>query len=143
MIGVASNSPTASRNPPPIVRLVLADDHPAARRALREVLEKETWIEVVGEAADGREAVRRARELEPNVVLMDVAMPELSGLEATRRIVAEQPAVRVIAVSMHDDPRFVAGMLEAGAAAYVLKDEALRQLAPAIRRVTSAETVAS
>ena len=124
------------RHPPALVRLVLADDHQLARRALRELVEKEPWIEVVGEAVDGREAVRQTRELEPDVVLMDIMMPGMNGLEATREIAASLPGVQVIAVSMHDSPRFVEGMLEAGAAAYVLKDDAYRELTAAIRRVT-------
>lgn len=133
----SSNVTPWNRRPP--TRVVLADDHEMSRRALRELLDNELWIEVVGEAADGREAVRQAREFEPDVVLMDVAMPGLNGLEATRIIADQLPRVRVIAVSMHDDRRFVEAMLGAGAADYVLKDDAYRELAVAIHRVMGSQ----
>ena len=101
------------------------------------LLEKLGGITIVGEAGNGISAVRRARDLKPDLVLMDVAMPDLNGIEATRRIMTESPGVKVIALSMHADKRFVRGMFAAGAAGYVLKGSAFEELAAAIRTVTA------
>jgi len=107
------------------------------------MLEKEHDIKVLGEAEDGRMIQRLARELAPDVIIMDVAMPDLNGIEATRQIVAELPGIKIIALSMHDDRRFVLNMLKAGAAGYMLKDCAFKDLAKAIRVVMSHKTYLS
>ena len=117
------------------VHILLADDHRIVREGLRARLEKRTDFEVVGEAADGIEAVRLAGELEPSVVILDVTMPGLNGIEATRRIVAARPGVRVLVLSMHADRRYVIEALKAGACGYVLKDSAFDELIHAIESV--------
>lgn len=117
------------------IKIILADDHKIVRQGLRTMLEKESDIEVMGEADDGRMAVRLARELSPQVVIMDVGMPDLNGIEATRQVLAECPGIKVIALSMHSDRRFVMNMLKAGASGYLLKDSAFEELATAIRMV--------
>jgi len=119
------------------LRILLVDDHQIVREGLRILLEKEPDMEVAAEAEDGRAAVRLAREVSPQVVIMDVAMPDLNGIEATRQIVAECPGIKVIALSMHADRRFVANMLKAGASGYLLKDSAFEELARAIRTVAA------
>jgi DNA-binding NarL/FixJ family response regulator len=113
------------------------------REGLRSMLEKEPGIKVVGEAEDGRKTLRMARELTPDVIIMDVAMPDLNGIEATRQIVAEFPTIKVIALSMHDDRRFVLNMIKAGAKGYQLKDSAFKDLAKAIRMVVANKTYLS
>lgn len=117
------------------LRLLLADDHGMFREGLRALIEKQTDLEVVGEAANGREAVRLARDLTPTVVVMDVSMPDLSGVEATRQILKRRPEVKIVALSMHSDRRFVVEMLRAGAQGYLLKDCAYEELVRAIRTV--------
>ncbi|MCU0294095.1 MAG: response regulator transcription factor [Thermoanaerobaculaceae bacterium] len=117
------------------VRIVLADDHRMVREGLRDLLERRTDLQVVGEAADGETAARLARELRPDIVILDVSMPRLNGIEATRRIVAECPTVKVLALSMHSDRRFVIEMLKAGASGYLLKDGAFDELVHAIESV--------
>jgi len=119
------------------IRILLADDHRLVRQGLRSLIEKCSGMEVVAEAEDGREAVRRAREEQPDVIIMDIDMPGLNGMEATRQVIAALPGVRVIALSMHSDKRFVRGMLEAGAAGFLLKDCAFDELDTAIRTVAS------
>ena len=120
---------------PEIVRVLLADDHDPYRQRLREFLDEEPDIQVVAEARDGRAAVRLAGELQPDVVVMDVTMQLLGGLEATRLIKEAFPAVKVLALSMHRQRSFVEGMLAAGAAGYVLKEDAMSELPDALRTV--------
>jgi len=124
-------------------KVLIADDHQIMREGLRALLEKEGDIRVLGEAEDGRMIQRMARELQPDVIIMDVAMPDLNGIEATRQIVAELPGIKIIALSMHDDRRFVLNMLKAGASGYMLKDCAFKDLAKAIRVVMSHKTYLS
>lgn len=117
------------------VRILLADDHELMRDGLRSVLEREPDLEVVGEAGSGREAVERVRELKPNLVLMDVAMADLNGIEATQQIHAECPETKVVALSSHSDRRYVVSILRAGASGYVLKSDAYEELRRAVRAV--------
>jgi len=114
-------------------RLLIADDHAIVRDGIRSLLQSEKDFTVVGEAANGRQAVKQATELRPDVVIMDIAMPELNGVEATRQIMARNPCVIVIALSMHGDKSFVADMLKAGAVGYLQKSCAFRHLVRAIR----------
>jgi len=125
------------------LKILLADDHRIVCDGLRSLLEREPDMEVIAEAHDGRSAVSLARELRPDVVVMDVGMPDLNGIEAARKISAARRDVKLIALSMHSDKRFVAGMLRAGAAAYVLKECAFEELAAAIRAVTAGRTYLS
>ena len=116
-------------------RILLADDHKIVSEGLQMVIDKQAEMKVVGLASDGREAVRLTRELSPDVVIMDVAMPNLNGIEATRQIIKEAPGVKVLALSMHTDRRYVTGMLSAGVSGYLLKDCAGAELAQAVRTV--------
>lgn len=118
------------------MKILLADNHKLFSEGLRVLLEKQPHMEIVGQATNGREAVRLCLELSPDLVVMDVGMPELNGIEATRQIKAEMPAVKVLAVSMHAERQYVAGMLSAGASGYVLKDGAFSELNEAVRIVT-------
>jgi DNA-binding NarL/FixJ family response regulator len=104
------------------IRVLLADDHQIVRQGLRGLLEKQPDIEVIGEAGDGRTTLSLIEELSPNIVIMDVAMPDLNGIEATRQIIARHPGIKVLALSMYSDRRFVAGMLGAGASGYEYHD---------------------
>jgi NarL family two-component system response regulator LiaR len=126
-----------------IIRIVIADDHQLIREGLRGLLDREPDMEVVGEAQDGRAALGLVADLSPEVVIMDVAMPDLNGIEATRKVIAAFPAIRVIALSMHSDKRFVAGMLKAGASGYLLKDCAFSELASAVRTVAAGKVYLS
>ena len=117
------------------IRVLIADDHKIMLAGLRSLLEKQTDFDVVAEAENGRKAVQMAEEKKPDVVVMDVSMPDLNGIEATKQIIESLPETRVIALSMHSDKRFVMGMLRAGASGYLLKDCASQELATAIRQV--------
>lgn len=125
------------------VRVILADDHKIMREGIHALLENEPGIEVIGEAEGGETAVRLVREFKPDVVIMDISMPDLSGIEATRRILADMPEVKIIALSMHSDRRFVQEMLAAGAAGYLLKDAAYEELRNALHAVSCNQTYLS
>ena len=124
-------------------RVILADDHAIVREGLRSILENELRMNVVAQAENGWDAVELALKLRPDVMIMDISMPDLNGIEATRRIVAEASTVRIIALSMHADKRYVAEMLKAGASGYLLKHSALDELERAIRTVLSGKTYVS
>jgi DNA-binding NarL/FixJ family response regulator len=119
------------------MKVLLADDHRIVREGLKSLLAAQPDMQVVAEAADGRQAVQMAKDLAPDVVVMDVAMPQLNGIEATRQIASDEPGMKVVALSMHSDRRFVSEALKAGASGYVLKDGAFDELINAIRAVVS------
>ena len=125
------------------IRIIVADDHQIVRQGLRILLEAETDMEVLAEADNGRKVLKMAQELSPDVIIMDLSMPELNGIEATRQILAEAPGVRIIALSMHSDSLFVLNMIRAGASGYLLKDCALEELVKAIRTVVNQKTYLS
>jgi two-component system response regulator NreC len=118
------------------VRILLADDHNILRDGMRLLLERQPGFLVVGEAADGREIVELAREQHPDVIVMDIAMPNMNGIEATRRIIEKRPETGVVILSMHYDESYVLRSLKAGARAYLLKDALKAELISAIRAVS-------
>lgn len=120
-------------------RILLADDHEILLDGLRALLEKEPDFEVIGAARDGREAVEKSHSLMPDVVVMDISMPGLNGIDATRQITARRPEVKVLCLSAHAEPRFVEAMLEANASGYLLKDYSHESLVRAIRHVIADE----
>ncbi|MGE5344934.1 MAG: response regulator [Acidithiobacillales bacterium] len=117
------------------IRVLLADDHALLREGIRAILSRESDIEVVGEAADGREAIARCRALRPDIVLMDIAMPGLGGLEAALEIRKESPDTKILVLTQYEDREYVTRFLKAGAAGYVLKKAAGAELASAVRSV--------
>src|SRR5713226_5562661 len=118
-------------------KVLVADDHGVVRKGLRFLLQTDASIEVVGEAADGREAVRMAEDLSPNVIVMDVTMPQLNGIEAASQIVKRNPAIAIIMLSMHADETFLVRALAAGAHGYLLKDSTETDLLQAVRAVAA------
>jgi two-component system, NarL family, response regulator NreC len=125
---------------PTKIRVLLADDHTILRQGIRALLETQPDMEVVGEAANGREAVEMARRLRPLVILMDIAMPQLNGLEATRLIKKELPASQVVVLTMHENEEYLVNILQAGATGYVLKQAADRELIEAVRIASRGDT---
>ena len=123
-----------------IRRLVLADDHHLLRRGFKSLLSGEPDLEVVGEASNGLQAIEMCRRLQPDLVLMDVRMPEMDGITATRRIKEEQPNVGVLVVTMHENPDYLLEALDAGAAGYVLKDAPADRLISAVHRTLNGES---
>lgn len=125
------------------ITVLLVDDHALVRRGFRRMLEDEPDISVVGEASDGEEAIRLAGELKPQVILMDSALPQVSGLDATRQILASRPASLILMLSMHSEDTLVRQALDAGARGYILKNAVDLELAAAVRRVVAGEVVLS
>ncbi|MBA7662375.1 Transcriptional regulatory protein DegU [subsurface metagenome] len=123
------------------IRIVIADDHAVLREGMRNLLEREKDFEVVGEAGDGEEAVRLGSELEPDLVIMDIVMPKLSGIEATKLIKQASPSTAVLVLTAYNDIRYIIGLLEAGACGYLLKSARSSEIVAAIRAVRSGESV--
>ena len=121
------------------LRILLADDHAVVRQGFRRILESQPDMEIIGEAGNGREAVDLAEKLTPDLIVMDVAMPELNGIEATRRLKESSPRTRVLALSMHKDAVYVREILRAGAQGYLLKDAIDADLVAAVRSVAKGE----
>jgi two-component system response regulator NreC len=124
-------------------RVILADDHTIVRHGLSKLLEQEEGIEVVAETKDGHSTVELARELSPDIVIMDIGMPGLNGIDATQQILRESSKVRILALSMHSSKNFVIEMLKAGASGYLLKECALEELITAIKAVMAGKTYLS
>ncbi|HOD36252.1 MAG TPA: response regulator transcription factor [Syntrophales bacterium] len=120
-------------------RLLIVDDHKMYRDALKKMISRETDMEVVGEAEDGKKAVVLARDLQPDIILMDVRMPVMDGIEATRRILAEKPDMKILALSVSSDGNSVSGMMRAGALGYIMKGGDFEELSRAIRRTAGSQ----
>lgn len=125
----------------PKTRILIADDHAVLREGMRNLLERERDLEVVGEASDGDEAVKLGTKLKPDVVLMDIVMPKLSGVEATRLIKQASPATAILVLTAYSDIRYIIGLLEAGACGYLLKSARGHDIIGAIRAVRSGDSV--
>lgn len=126
---------------PKKITVLLVDDHSLVRRGFRRMLEDESDMEVVGEAGDGEESVKLAKQLHPQVVVMDCALPRMNGLEATRQIIEECPDTAVLMLSMHSESTWVRQAIDAGAKGYVLKNALDLELGSAIRKIAAGETV--
>ena len=125
------------------IRIILADDHAIVRHGLERSFQQETDIEVIGQAKDGLSTVELVRELSPDVVVMDITMPDLNGIEATRQILKVFPHVKIVALSMHSSNKYVREMFKAGASAYLLKDCPFEELVEAVRTVVGGKTYVS
>jgi DNA-binding NarL/FixJ family response regulator len=122
-------------------RILIADDHAMLREGMRNLLEKEKDFELVGEAVDGEEAVKMAGELKPDIIIMDIVMPKLNGVEATRQIKQVSPSTSLLILTAYSDIRYIIGLLEAGACGYLLKNSPGKEVIRAIRAVRSGESV--
>ena len=123
------------------IKILIADDHAVVREGTRQILEQEADLDVVAEAADGEEAVKLASSSKPDVVIMDIAMPKVDGIEATKQIKTLHPDIAVLVLTAYDDDQFVFGLLEAGAAGYLLKSVRGHELIDAVRRIYDGESV--
>src|SRR3989339_225392 len=123
-----------------ITNIIIADDHKLVREGLKNLIEKNLQMKVVGEASDGHAAVQLAQQLKPHLVIMDISMPGLGGIDATRKILTTLPKTKIVALSMHDDEQFVLESLKAGASGYLLKDCAFDELSQAITDVMTGKT---
>ena len=124
-------------------KILLADDHKIIRDGLCALIEKEQTMEVVAEACEGRETVQKVKEFKPHIIIMDIGMPNLNGIEATRQIINDVPGVKIIALSLHSESSFVMKMLEWGASGYLPKESAFKELSTAIKAVLSGKTYLS
>lgn len=125
------------------IKVMIVDDQPLLRQALIDLLKKYTYFDIVGEADNGREAVRLALEIKPDVIIMDIAMPQMNGLEATRQIKEKLPSVAILVLTIYDDPEDILGILEAGAAGYLMKDVFGSTVINAIMSIVAGERVLS
>jgi two-component system response regulator NreC len=125
------------------IRIILADDHTIVRHGLSKLLQQEKDMEVIAQAKDGHTTVELVKEMSPDIVVMDIGMPDLNGIDATRQIVRDHPKVKIIGLSMHSGRKFVEEMLKAGASGYLLKDCAVEELAVAIKTVMAGKTYLS
>ena len=123
------------------IKLLIADDHAVVREGTRQILEREADIDVVAEAADGEEAVRMADKSSPDVIIMDIAMPKMDGIEATKQIKSLHPNIAILILTAYDDDQFVFNLIEAGAAGYLLKSVRGHELVEAVRAVNAGESV--
>jgi len=123
------------------IRIIIADDHAVVREGTRTLLEREVDLEVIGEAGDGKEAIKLIEELKPDVAILDISMPEISGIEVTRRIKPRFPSTAILILTAYDDDEYIFALLEAGAAGYLLKDAHGREVVEAVRSVYSGESV--
>lgn len=123
----------------PNIKVILADDHPVARAGIRKFLEKEADIQVVGEASSGEEALKLVKELEPDVLLLDMEMPGIKGVEVAREIKAQHLPVRILALSTYDNKQYILGLLSSGAAGYLVKEEVPEIIIDAVRGVARGE----
>lgn len=123
------------------ITILLAEDHAVVRESIRQTLEREADFQVVGEAGDGEQAVRLAEELKPDIIVMDISMPKMNGIEATKEIKLAQPQARILILTAYDYEQYVFPLLEAGAAGYLLKDVSSRDLVTAIRSVYRGDVV--
>jgi len=123
------------------IKILIADDHAVVREGTRQILEREPDLDVIAEAADGEEAVRKAGSSRPDVAIIDIAMPGVDGIEATKQIKALCPAIAVLILTAYDDDQFVFGLLEAGAAGYLMKSVRGKELIDAVRQVYAGESV--
>ena len=124
-----------------LIKILLAEDHAVVRESIHESLSREAEFNVVGEASDGEEAVRMAQKLVPDVILMDISMPVLNGIEATRQIKSFQPSVAILILTAYDDEQYIFSVLSAGAAGYLLKDIGMQELVEAIKTVYKGDSV--
>ena len=123
------------------IKVLIADDHRVVREGLVAIMRESEDLEVVGEARDGQEAVEKARELSPDVILMDVSMPRMNGVEATRAIKRESPHIGVVALTMYDEEKYIFDLVRAGATGYLLKDSESSQIISAIRSIYKGESL--
>jgi two-component system, NarL family, response regulator LiaR len=131
----------STENAPKKIRIILADDHPLMRQAIRMWLEKQQDLEVIAEASDGREAIDIALKLQPDIVIMDISMPKINGLEATKEIVSRCPDTQVLVLTVHTDDEHIRGMLQAGISGYIFKNAPGEDIVRAVRSVYSGESV--
>jgi DNA-binding NarL/FixJ family response regulator len=122
------------------IRLIIADDHPVMRKGMRTLLEDSGWIEIIGEAATGSEALHLAQDLRPDVLLLDIEMPDMSGVEVAQKLYNSGISLRILVLSAHDDIEYVRRLVNCGVAGYLLKDEALRNVVQAVKEVADGST---